>query len=291
MRRTTFRVARALAVLVLAGIGFAMFVPQSTPHRPLIGRLLLTRTAGPGVPAKAAVSQSIPPADSTFTVTRAAARTDPNDTGLYAREWYVVANAPPEIGMIVQLLPDAAKARAVASKVLGEVSTPPTLQGEKAVSPEPFTVPGVAGAKGYSFLLDDAVQTSKGTVGAAYKASLRVDRALVTELMVTTIPSRDTGPVQRDLRDEAALLGRVLPGFSFVRTTFPPVASSVYWVVAVVLAALAVVLPELLVAWWRRRRERRIEREQRRSREQYLARGRRTVKRQRAPAWSQPRRR
>jgi hypothetical protein len=291
MRRTISRVARALVVLVLAGIGFSLFVPQSTPHRPLLGRLLFLHTAGPGVPAKAAVAQSVPPSESTFAVTRKAARADPNGTGLFVREWYVAANAPPEVGMIVQLLPDAARARAVATKVHDQVSVAPTLQGENAVSPKPFSVPGVANTDGYSFLLNDAVQSSKGTVGAAYKASVRVGRAIVTELMVTTVPSRDLGAIQRDVRDEAALLGRVLPGFSFVRTTTPVVASIVYGVVAAVLAALAVVLPELLVAWWHRRRERRIEREQRRSREQYLARGRRTVKRQRAPAWSQPRKR
>ena len=291
MRRTISRAARVLAVLVLSGIGFAMFIPQSTPHRQLLGRLLVAHTAGPGMPAKARVSQSVPPSESTFAVTRSSARTDPNDTGLYAREWYVAANAPPETGMIVQLLPDAARARTVSAQVAKEVSTAPTLQDEAAESPESFSVSGVAGAKGYSFLLNDTAQPSKGTVGAAYKASLRVGRALVTELMVTTVPTRDLGAIRSDLRHETALLGRVLPGFSFVRTTIPLVASIVYGAVAVVVAALAVVLPELFVTWRHRRRARRLEREQRRAREQYLARGRRTVKRQRAPAWSQPRKR
>lgn len=291
MRRTISRAARALAVLGLAGIGFALFIPQSTPQRQLLGRLLIAHTAGPGMPAKAEVSQSIPPTESTFAVTRNAARTNPNDTGLYAREWYVAPNAPPETGMIVQLLPDPSRARAVATQLRSQVSTAPTLQNEAAVEPQPFSVPGVAEANGYSFLLNDTVQTSKGTVGAAYKASLRVGRALVTELMVTTVSTRDVGAVQSDLRNEAALLGRVLPGFSFVRTTTPLVASIVYSAVAVVVAGLVVLLPELLARWRQRRRERRLDREQRRAREQYLARGRRTVKRHRAPAWSQPRRR
>src|SRR5579883_1004096 len=107
MRQSTFRVARALAVLALAGAGFALFVPRSYADRPLLGRLLITRTAAPGVPAEAGLSRSVPPADSTFAVTREAARTDPDGTGLFAREWYVAPNAPPEAGMIVQLLPDA----------------------------------------------------------------------------------------------------------------------------------------------------------------------------------------
>jgi hypothetical protein len=135
------------------------------------------------------------------------------------------------------------------------------------------------------------VTPSKGTVGTAYKIAYQVDRAVVTELMVSTSPTTDLGPIRTDARNGAALLQRARPGFSFVRTTVPLVATLVYAVVAVAVAGAAVAAPELYVAWRRRRRQHRLEREQRRDREQYLARGRRTVKRQRAPAWSQPRRR
>jgi hypothetical protein len=284
-------VVRALAVLVVAGIGYAFFIPVSKVDRHLLGHLVITRSAEPGVPAKAALAEAVPPAESTFAVTRKAAKTAPDATGLYAREWYLVADAPPEVGIIVQLLPDAARARTVFAEVRRQLATAPTLQGEKAAGPTSFSVPGVAGAIGYSFSLSDTVNPAKGTIGSAYKAAYQVDRSVVTELMISTSPSRELGPIRADVRNGAALLRRAGPGFSFVRTTMPLVATIVYAVVAVAAALLAVAVPEFLVFWRRRRRERRLERETRRAREQYLVRGRRTVKRQRAPAWSQPRRR
>jgi hypothetical protein len=264
---------------------------MSRADRHLLGRLVITRSATPGVPAKSALAQSVPPSESTFATTRKAAKADPDATGLYAREWYVAANAPPEVGVIVQLLPDPEQARTVLADVRRQLSTAPTLQGETPSGATSFSVPGVVGATGYSFALSDSVAPSKGTIGTAYKVAFRVDRSVVTELVISTSPARDLAPVRTDVRNGAALLRHAGPGFSFVRTSVPVLATIVYAVVAVVVALLAVVAPDFLVTWRGRRRERRLEREQRRAREQYLARGRRTVKRQRAPAWSQSRRR
>jgi len=119
----------------------------------------------------------------------------------------------------------------------------------------------------------------------------QLGRVGVSELMVTTRTTRDTGPIVADGRSGYRLLSNEEPGFSIAVTRVPLEASLVYAGVALVLAALALLAPEWVRQWGGRRRQLRHEREVRRAREQYLARGRRTVRRQKAPAWSQPRKR
>jgi hypothetical protein len=286
------RALRAVVVVVVAAIGWYLFIPQSHIERSLLSALVPVHTAlAPKVPAKAKLSEAINPSQSTFRATRAAARRDPAHTGLYAREWYVVAQGPPEVGIVLQLLPDDATARRVFSAVVAELKTAPTLNQETPTAPEPFSVRGVAGSRGVSWILDDSTTPAHAPVGSSYTVVYRVGRAVVSELMVTTSAVRDTATVAADVRAGARLLARREPGFSMVRTTYPLVASLILAAIASAIAGGLVLLPEPVAARLERRRERRHERELRRAREQYLARGRRTVRRQRAPAWSQPRRR
>lgn len=286
-----WRLIRAIVVLALAGVGFALLVPQTKADRSLLSRLVITQTALPGVGGHQAHSQSVPPSQSAFAATRTAAKKHPDATGIYTREWYVRQSVPPEAGLVAQVVPDAATARTVLHDVVAQLAALPTLPGETASDPRPFSVPGVPGGRGVSFALADSTGTSHPRVGYAYKAAYRVGRVVITELAVSDRPTLDTGPVETDMRTGAALLARVEPAFSFLRTTIPVVAAAVWWAVAVVVAAGMLFAPEVAAGMLERRRERRRERDLRRAREQYLARGRRTVKRQRAPSWTQPKRR
>lgn len=286
-----WRVARAVAVVVLAAVGFAVFIPLSRPDGKLLAKLVIRHTALTEVPHKASLAESVPPSQSSFAVTRKAARRHPEETGLYAREWYISSSGPPEAGVVLQFLPTVSAARSVFAAVEKELLKAPSLPDETAVSPSAFAVPGVPGARGESFLLDDSTASSKSPVGSSYTTAFRVGRAVVSELMVTTMVTRDTTPIVSDGQASYRLLEKDEPGFSLAVSHIPWEASVIYVGVALVVAALALLAPEWLVGSVRRRRQRHHEREVRRAREQYLARGRRTVRRQRAPAWSQPRKR
>jgi len=280
---------RAVVVLVLAGVGYTLFIPQSHPNRKLLSNLVIRHTALASVPAKAKLQQAIPGSESTFAVTKRAARQQPDETGLYAREWYVAPNAPPEVGVVLQKLPTSAEASTVLSAVRAEIRTAPILSTERASSPEPFSVPGVPSATGDSFLLIDS--NTKAQVGTAYSAAYQVGDAVTSELIVSTSTTRDPAAAVADVKAGAALLRQQEPGFSMVVITYPLVATLVYAIVTVVVAAASMFVPEFMGERLRRRRQRHHERELRKEREQYLARGRRTVRRGRAPAWSQSRRR
>jgi hypothetical protein len=285
------RALRAAAVVVLAGVGYAVFLPQSHVDRKLLGKLVIPRTALDSVPHKAKLAQAINPSQSSFAATRKAGKADPGHTGLYAREWYVAPSAPPEVGVVLQLLPTAASARAVLAAVDAQLHTKPQLTQETATAPRSFSVPGVSSARGVSYLLTDNTTHSPNPIGSAYTDVFQEGRAVVSELLVTTSPRRDTATAVADVRAERKLLEERVPGFSMVTTSYPSTATLVYVAAAAAAAAAAVFMPEFAAARLRRRRARHAERELRRAREQYLARGRRTVRRGRAPAWSQPRRR
>jgi hypothetical protein len=291
MMRWKWRIARGVAVLVLAAVGFGVFIPQTRPDGKLLGRLVIAHTALSEVPHKAALSQSVPPSQSTFAVTRAAAKRNPDNTGLYAREWYISSSGPPEVGVVVQRLPTVAQAKAVLGDIDKQLVTAPSLPDETAVDGAAFSVPGVPGGRGESFQLNDSTTASKPPVGSSYTTAYRVGQVVVSELMVTTTTRRDDTPIDADSKAGYHLLLGKEPGFSMARTRLPLEASLVYLVGALVVAALAVLAPEFTIGTLRRRRRLHQEREQRRAREQYLVRGRRTVRRRRAPAWSQPRKR
>lgn len=280
---------RIVVVVILAGVGYALFMPQTHIQRKLLGNLVISHTAVSSLPGKAKLQQAIAGSQSTFTVTKKAARAHPEVTGLYAREWYVVSGAPPEVGVVLQKLPTTAQARSVLRAVQAQLGTAPSLSTATASSPQPFSVPGVANAKGVSYLLSDP--NTHAEIGTAYTDAFQQGTGVVSELIVETSSTRDPSAAIADVRAGSALLARLGPGFSMVVTTYAFVATIVYALVTVAAAVGAVFLPEFMAGRLRRRRARHQERELRKAREQYLARGRRTVRRGRAPAWSQTRRR
>jgi hypothetical protein len=291
MRGIGLRALRAIVVLVAGAVTWALVVPQHSPDGSRLAGLVIAHSAVPGIPRQAAVAKSLPPTASTFAVTKRAGKRDPNHTGLFGREWYVSSNGPPEAGVVLQLLPDAADARAAYGDVAAQLDTAPSLPGETAGAAVAFDVTGVAVARGAAFSLTDATASTHPVVGYAYKTVLRVGRAVVSELAVTTDTTMAPAPMVSDARANGALLAAKEPGFDLERTHVPVVATVVAAACTVVVAVGATFGPEWAMALVRRRRARKAQREERRAREQYLARGRRAVKRQRAPSWSTPRKR
>lgn len=288
---TLWRAVRAVAAAVVAIVVYVVLIPQTRVDHKEVGSLVVTRTAVSGVPAKAKISEWVDPKQSTFAITRQAARRDPNHTALYAREWYVTADAPPEIGIVLQLLPDLASARTSEQKVATQLDNAPQLPGLTPGKAEPFSIPGVPGGRGAAFAMRDTAVPAKGIVVYAYKTVFRFDKAIVTGLSAVDGSTRSTQAAVADAHAGYRLLVQREPGFSFVHPTYPLVATIVFAVIALVLVAGAVIVPEWAVVAARLRRERREARATARARQQYLARGRRAVRGHGAPPWAQPKRR
>ncbi len=265
-----------------------MIVPVTRAERTRLSGLIVKHTTVQGLRGrKAKISVSVPASSSTFAVVKHAAKTDPDHTALYETEWYITSSAPPEAGVLVDFLPDAATAHAVLADAVKLLDKPPALQGETGSTPVGFDVPSVPGVRAvYSELTAGGQAT-----GYTYTVDFAYGRAVVSELIVSALKTASTTAAVADTRAEYALLQKREPGFSLVTTHLPVVATIVYVIVALVLAAAAYLLPEWLVAERARRRQRRQVRELERSRSQYKARGRRAVRRHRVPAWRQPTRR
>jgi hypothetical protein len=289
VHKLSYRLIRAGAVLILALAGFFVFV--RTPHvdRKLLRNLVIDHTATPGVAGRRpAISEPVPSSTSSFPAVKAASKSDPDNVGIYETEWYLTASTPPDAGILLTYLPNESAARETLTDAVKLLSKPPTLQGESATTPQRFSVTSVGGAHAvYSKLTTSAGNAA----GYSYSLDFRVGRVVVSELIITKQSSLDTSAAETDAREEATLLERAEAGFTLSSVSTPVTASIVYWVVALVLVAGAFALPELAAAQVQRRHERREQRDNERSRSQYLARGRRAVQRHKAPAWRQSSRR
>src|SRR5579875_2622197 len=113
MSSALWKTLRGAVVVVAAVVLYLVLIPQTSTDRHLLATLTLTHTADKEVPKGAAVTQAVPGSSSSFAATRAAAKAHPDETSILAREWYISSSAPPEVGIVVQLLPDAATARRV----------------------------------------------------------------------------------------------------------------------------------------------------------------------------------
>jgi hypothetical protein len=283
-----FRVARVVAVVVLALVVYVTFVRTSHPDPQTLSSLVIKQTSQPGLRGRApSVGTSVPASASTFTPVKLAAKAHPGQTGLYETEWYKSTSAAPEAGIVLTLLPNASSAQATLSYSEQQLTKPLSLQSGTSAGPVPFPVASVPGAHGASF----ALTTSGKPSGYAYEVDFRSGRAVVSDLMVSADKTRSTAAAVADAQAEKALLGRAEPGYSLTQLHTPVVATVVFALVTVAVALAAWFVPEWAVDVSRRRRERRRLREQDRLSSQYRARGRRAVQRHKAPAWRQPSRR
>lgn len=289
MHTTGFRLARVAVVLGLAIGGYLLFIRTSHVDRQLLRNLVIQRTQVPGLRARPSLSQSIKPSSSTFKVVKDAAKSDPGSTGIYEIEWTSSNKSLFEAGILFQLLPDSQKAHTTLVDSEKQFGSKPQLTGENLAPGTSFAVSGVPGADANSYAMTDS--SSGAASGYAYTVVYQTGRAVVTELLEWSNTTLSTAPADSIARSERSLLLRSEPGFSLVHTPTPVISTIVYVAVALVLAVGAYFVPEWAIAARARRRARHEEKERERARSQYRARGRRAVRRHRAPAWRQPRRR
>ncbi len=279
-----------MLALALALAGFLLVIRSTHADHNLLGNLVIRRISISVLPSRPAYTSYIPPSDSPFKVIKDAAKKDPDRTGLYEKEWATSSNKTGnlEAGVLVQLLPDSKDAGEVFTKSKKQFVTSPSLTGQTVSAGIAFSVPSVPGAFAEWHAM--ASSSTNKADGYAYTAVFQVNRAVVGEVLAfpTLRPLSDTTKIADA---EHALLVRTEPSFSMLRTTAPVLASVIWWVVAVLVAAAAFFVPEWAPDVLERRRATHAAKELERARSQYRARGRRAVRRHRAPAWRQPGRR
>jgi hypothetical protein len=285
---TRVRALRAGVVVVLAVVGFFLFIRTSRPDPQQLSRLVISHTSVPGLRHREPVlSRSVPAGGSSFAVVRQAAKSNPNETGLYEMEWEISASSPPQAGVLLTLMPNEAMAVKAFDDSVKLLSTGPKLENSTGSKPMPFAVPSVPGARASASQLS----SSGKPVGYSYEIDLHFGRVAASNLVVTSNTTFSPSAAIRDAQNEYSVLVSNEPGFSLVQTSTPLTTTIVYVAVAVLIAAGAFFVPELAIETRRRRRERHAERERDRQRSQYRARGRRAVQRHKAPAWRQSARR
>jgi hypothetical protein len=252
-RRTAFAVTRAVAVLVVAAIGYQLVVPQSHIDRTRLSRLV---PAAPGVArfkVKAAQSAEEPGSGTQLTSVVSASEKSPNKTGVYTTSWSPSSTLG--AGVLVFLLPTTAQAAATLPAVRAQQAAVGTYTSQGLTRRATFTLTGVAGSAGASYTPTSKTAPSLGDLSIA---TFRYGRVVAAVEVVA--PSSTQGDTTTIAGREYDLLRRVEPGFTLTKVTRPVLASSLWLAGAVLLAAIVALAP----AARRRmaaRRQRRIDEE------------------------------
>ncbi|HUZ09171.1 MAG TPA: hypothetical protein VMU76_03290 [Acidimicrobiales bacterium] len=283
MRAFPLRAAVAVLVVVLAALGYALFVKQTRYDTARLSELVIEHPGVKGLKPKAAQAQVVPTASSTYPTVKQLGLSDANGTGSFAATWQGPSSTHDGATVLADLLPTDAAAGKVRTEAAKADLGAGSFSSAKFTLRSHFGVAGVPGAAGSAYSVPES---STSTGGDAYTIVSRFDRVVVSEL----VESAANGLTQADAvsiaRSEYSLLQQVEPGFTMQVTTRPFRPSIIYGAVTLALVALVLVLPGIV----RRRRAARHLRQAERARYQYRARGRRAVRRHRTPDWSRPRR-
>jgi hypothetical protein len=270
----------AAAVVVVAAVGYVVFVKSTRIDRSSLSALVIGQTGVRALHSKPVESELVSPQKSAFAAVKKAAASDPAGTGGYGKEWSGSTASGDAATELVELLPSSAQARLVRAEAQAEYSDASSLKAAHTTVTAHFTVTTVAGAFGVSFATAKSSTTS-ATTGTAIV--FQQGRAVAVEYLQSSTGGLSRTDATTVARAEYALLERNEPGFSMTQTTRPLVLSVVYGLVALLVAGLILFLPGQV----RRRRARRQARLEEQARYEYRARGGKAMRRRRPPAWAQ----
>jgi hypothetical protein len=267
----------AVIVVVAAGVvAYQLTIPVNQVVRTRLSRLVIAQTGLSGYKKPAASAQAIANASSPIAAVKAARKKNPNNTGSYAREWTSTASSYDLADVLAVWVPTAATAgttlNQAASSYLGKTSYTTdtyTYQG-------PLGGSGVPGARG-AYYQAKATKTMPATTLAV--TIFRQGRVVV---VVDTLALKSTQARNDNVslaRAQAGHLATVLPGFTLVRTTRPPLATALFAAGTVAVAVCSWFIFSLVARIRRRRQLRRAAR----ARYEVQVRGQKIVKRHRTP--------
>lgn len=232
------------AGVLYAGVAIVVFFVVIPVHSIQRARLssLVPSQAPAGFNKKPASSTQVAASNNPFPEVKAAAKSAPNSTGSYSIEWTKPSPSNDAASLIVSLLPSARDASKVQSQAKSNYLGQQSLKSASYNYVGPVAMPGVPGASSTLF------SSSTGNPPLVVVAFQR-GRTQATAFVGVTGPTASVESTARSVASSAYRhLNKVLPGFTLTKTSWPFVASIVYWLVALAVAAAAVLIP-----WLRRR--------------------------------------
>jgi hypothetical protein len=185
----------ASVVVLVAGVGYVVFVKNTRIDRSGLSTLVIGRTGVSALSTKPVDSEFVSPAKSSFSEVKKAADSDPGATGGYGKEWSGSTASRDAATELVELLPTSAQAAWVRAEAEAEYSDTATLNAAHITVKGHFAVPGVAGAFAVS------VATAKSSTASASTGTAIVfqqGRVVAVEYLqsssVRTTRRRSPGP-------------------------------------------------------------------------------------------------
>jgi hypothetical protein len=262
---------RALAVVVVAAVGFVVFIPTTRVNGADFSSLVVPHTGISQLVAKPEQWQAVPLRSSQFPALKGAAARAPQETGGWSALWGGSStNVADYAELLVTQLPSAAEARTVQGDMEAVYLKPTAWSSQSLARTSMFHLATLPHSEGAMFA---KAKTTSGPGASLATITFSLGHVAALEFVELSTPARAAaaGLAQR----EVAVLNRVEPRLSLARTVLPPVASLVYWLVAATLGLAAVFIP-ILVSQARARN-------QARQRYQYAARGSKLLRRRAAP--------
>jgi hypothetical protein len=269
------RLSIAIVVVVLAAVGYALFIPVKVLHPNLLGRLIVPQTNIPTISATPTFAADLPISSTSLKGLQTAAVSSPGETGNYASDWFAGNSSGSSATLQIALVPTASEAKTVLGQAAAEDIDAAALKAGNHKLQTSFTADG---GNGVTYLTPQA-KKSNGTQGppvpgAQLDAQFR--RVVLRETLSGAVATKANllGLAGREI----TLLRRVEPTFPSIQTTeLPLTASIVYIVVALLLAAGLALTPD----WVRAVRARRQAQHEARMRRQYSTRGSKALRRHR----------
>ena len=228
-------VAGALYVAV-ATIVFFLVIPVHRVQRARLSSLVPDQ-APAGFNKKPASATQVASSDNPFPEVKLAAKGSANSTGSYSIEWTKSSPSNDAVSLIVSVLPSSKDASRVQSQAKGTYLGKQSLKSASYDYVGPVAVPRVAGASAALF-------STTGANPPLVVVAFQKGRAQATAFVGVAGPVTSAESTARSVAlSEYNHLGKVLPGFTLTKTTWPVVASIVYWLVAAAVAAVVVLLP------------------------------------------------
>jgi hypothetical protein len=270
-RKPAFAVARALVVLAIAGVGFAIVIPL---HHDRQTRVVDTRMAQLTIPETGVAGFKATPssagvqslANVGLAVVTNAAKRDPGHTGLYTKDWPSSAKGSTDsIGLVVFLMPTSGEAQSLLTQV-NKMELAASAQSANSLKRTgTFTVPGLSGSAGSVFVPTKPSKTSPDDlVLSSFRQGNVVTLVQAAKAHTAASAHQTRDNVVSVSKTQAAHVEKVGPGFTLVELVRPagtdiPTTSSIVWIAgALVVAFLAAVGP-LFYGAARRRRQARLQ--------------------------------
>jgi hypothetical protein len=279
-RRASLPIVAASVVVVVAAVGYIVFVQSTHLDRKSLSTLVIDQTDVTALKSTPVEAELVSPEKSAFVAVKKASAADPDETGGYGKEWAGSTASGDAATVLVEILPTSAQAQQVRAEAEAEYADARSLKAAHTTATARFTVPTVPGAFGVS------VATAKSSTTSASSGSAIVfqqGRVVAVEYLQSSSGGLSRTDATTIARAEHVLLEQREPAFSMTQTTRPLLLSVIYGLVTVLVAGLMLIVPGLV----RRRRARRQARREEQARYEYRARGGKAMRRRRPPAWAQ----